>query len=151
MIEFEHLFDAQIEVSAKPYEVGATAKGQRRVIAIEGGTFEGPQIKGRILPGGADYQIIRSDGIAELDARYTIETDDGALIYVTNQGYRHGPADIIQRITEGEDVDPSLYYFRTAFRFETGAEKYDWLNRIIAVGSGHRHPDSVTMNVYEVK
>ena len=150
MIELEPLYEAKV-TAATPKDVGMTPDGHRRVIDVTGGTFEGPRMKGRILPGGADFQIVRTDGSAFLDARYTFETDDGALIYVTNQGYRHGPADIIQRITEGEDVDPSLYYFRTAFRFETGAEKYDWLNRIIAVGSGHRHPDSVTMNVYEVK
>jgi hypothetical protein len=108
-------------------------------------------MKGRILPGGADFQVIRRDGAAFLDARYTLETDDGALIYLTNSGYRHGTPDIMRRIAEGEDIDPSLYYFRTAFRFETGAETYDWLNRIIAVGAGHRLPEGVTFQVFEVK
>jgi len=150
MIQLDHLFDAQIEVAAKPYEVGATAKGQRRVIGIEGGTFEGPQIKGRILPGGADYQIIRSDGIAELDARYTIETDDGALIYVTNFGYRHGPPEVIARVAAGEEVDPTLYYFRSSPLFETAAEKYLWLNGLICVATGSRKAAAVELSVYQV-
>ena len=149
MIELDHLFDAKIKV-ARPYEVGATAKGQRRVIGIEGGTFEGPQIRGRILPGGADYQIIRSDGIAELDARYTIETDDGALINVTNFGYRRGPAEVIARIAAGEEVDPKLYYFRSSPLFETAAEKYLWLNGLICVATGVRKAAAVELSVYQV-
>jgi hypothetical protein len=149
MIDLEPLFDAKIQV-ARPYEVGATAKGQRRVIGIEGGTFEGPKLRGRILPGGADYQIIRGDGIAELDARYTIETDDGAMIYVTNFGYRHGPADVIARVAAGEEVDPALYYFRSSPLFETAAEKYLWLNGSICVATGARKADAVELSVYQV-
>ena len=95
---------------APPQELGETPLGRRRVIPITGGSFRGEKLAGRVLPGGADWQLIRSDGVAELDARYTLETSDGALIYVNNFGYRHGPAEILQRLAAGDPVDPSLYY-----------------------------------------
>jgi hypothetical protein len=108
-------------------------------------------MNGRILDGGADWQVLRADGTAELDTRYTLETDDGALIYIQNWGYRHGPAEVIARLAKGEVVDPKLYYFRTVPTFETSAAKYAWLNSTICVGTGIRHPDSVELQVYEVK
>jgi hypothetical protein len=125
--------------------------GRRRIIPITGGTFRGERLSGRVLPGGADWQVIRADGVAELDARYTLETDDKALIYVRNFGYRHGPADVIRRLVAGEAVDPSLYYMRTTPRFETGAEPYRWLNGLICVATGARRKAAVELDVYEVK
>ena len=104
-----------------------------------------------MLPGGADWQVIRSDGVADLDARYTLETADGALIYVRNRGYRHGPAEILRRLASGENVDPGRYYMRTTPRFETGDPRYAWLNRIICVASGARRRDAVELQVFEVK
>jgi hypothetical protein len=142
----------RVEVTLAPaQELGETPLGRRRIIPITGGSFRGERLAGRVLAGGADWQLIRTDGVAELDARYTLETEDRALIYVRNFGYRHGPAEVIQRLAGGEPVDPSLYYMRTTPRFETGAERYRWLNRIICVATGARRAASVELDVYEVK
>jgi len=149
-LTLEPLFKAEITL-APVQELGDSPLGRRRIIPITGGTFRGERLSGRVLPGGADWQVIRSDGVADLDARYTLETDDGALIYVRNFGYRHGPADAIKRLAAGEPVDPALYYMRTTPRFETGAERYQWLNRIICVASGARRKAAVELDVYEVK
>ena len=136
---------------APPQELGETPLGRRRVIPITGGSFRGEKLSGRVLAGGADWQLIRSDGVAELDARYTLETSDGALIYVNNFGYRHGPADILKRLAAGDPVDPSLYYMRTTPRFETSAERYQWLNRTICVATGARRAAAVELDVFEVR
>ena len=136
---------------APPQELGDSPLGRRRIIPITGGAFRGERLSGRVLPGGADWQIIRSDGVAELEARYTLETEDKALIYVRNFGYRHGSADVLQRLAAGEPVDPALYYMRTTPRFETGAERYRWLNRIVCVATGARRAAAVELEVFEVK
>ena len=146
----EPLLKAEITL-APVQELGDSPLGRRRIIPITGGTFRGERLSGRVLPGGADWQVIRSDGVAELDARYTLETHDKALIYVRNFGYRHGPAEVIQRLAAGEPVDPALYYMRTTPRFETGAERYQWLNRIICVANGARRAAAVELEVFEVK
>jgi len=146
----EKLFRAEITLAA-PQELGDTPQGRRRIIAITGGRFAGERLSGRVLPGGADWQVIRADGVADLDARYTLETSDGVLIFVRNKGYRHGPAEVLKRLSMGEVVDPSLYYMRTTPRFETGDARYSWLNRIICVATGARRAAAVELDVYEVK
>lgn len=146
----EPLLRAEITL-APPQELGDSPLGRRRIIPITGGSFRGERLAGRVLPGGADWQIIRTDGVAELDARYTLETEDKALIYVRNFGYRHGPAEVIRRLAAGEALDPSLYYMRTTPRFETGAERYQWLNRMICVATGARRAAAVELEVFEVK
>src|SRR5262245_22206118 len=128
----EFVFEERVGLS-KPLVIGPTAAGLRRVIPIAGGTFEGPGLKGRVLDGGADWQILRNDGIDELHARYTLETDGGSLIYVLAQGLRTGPPDVMQRLRSGEVVDPSLYYFRAAVTFETGAPELQWLTRSLFI------------------
>ena len=133
-----------------PLNVGTTAEGTRRIINITGGHFSGPRLTGQVLPGGADWQLVRSDGVAVLEARYTLQTKDGALIYVRNWGLRHGPSDVLAAIAQGEAVDPSRYYMRTTPIFETGAERYRWLNDLVAVGSGIRRRDSVVLDFYQV-
>jgi hypothetical protein len=143
------LYTSSVQVG-QPMVVGATPYGERRIIPIKGGSFAGPRLSGKILPGGADWQVIRTDGIAELEARYTLETDDGALIYVLNQGIRSGSKEVMGRLARGEKVHPSEYYFRTRPVFETGAPKYQWLHRIVAVATGERLPDDVIITVYEV-
>ena len=130
--------------------VGDGPYGLRRIIPIEGGTFAGPRLRGRVLPGGADWQFIRPDGVAELDARYTLETDDGALIYVSNPGIRTASEDVMERLMRGEECDPSEYYFRTRPVFETGSPTYQWLHRIVGVGTGERLPDEVVITIYEL-
>ena len=144
------LYTSRIDIAA-PLDVGKSPHGQRRVINIMGGAFSGPRLSGRILPGGADWQVVRSDGVVEVDARYTLETDDGALIYITNWGLRHGPPGVIARLGAGDKVDPSEYYFRTTPVFETGAPEYAWLNGIISVAVGERRADAVIITAYEVK
>jgi hypothetical protein len=149
-LTLQFLFGAEVTL-APAQELGETPLGRRRIIPITGGSFRGERLAGRVLPGGADWQLIRTDGVAELDARYTLETEDRALIYVRNFGYRHGPAEVIQRLAAGEPVDPSLYYMRTTPRFETGAERYRWLNRIICVATGARRAAAVELEVFEVR
>jgi len=141
-----------VEVTLEPIrDLGDTPLGRRRIIGITGGKFSGPRLSGRILPGGADWQLIRADGVAFLDARYTLETADGALIYVSNQGYRHGTRDVIERLARGEAVDPALYYMRTTPWFETSAPAYAWLNRTVCVGTGARRAAAVELDFYEVQ
>ena len=135
---------------APPLLVGAVTTGERRIVPITGGRFEGARLRGEILPGGADWQIVAADGTALLDARYTLKTDDGALIYVRNTGVRHGPADVLAAIARGEDVDPSKYYFRASPVFEAGTERYTWLNRLVAVCSGVRTREAVLLDFYAV-
>jgi len=142
-------FDASITL-APIKDLGTTPIGHRRIIDITGGTVTGAKLQGKVLPGGADWQYIREDDVTYLDARYTIETDDGALIYVSNQGYRHAPPDVFARMIKGEPVEDSSYYFRCTPWFETSAPQYDWLNRTIFVGTGGRDPDAVRLSVFEV-
>lgn len=142
----------QIEVALEPAkELGETPLGRRRIIGIAGGRFSGARLSGLVLPGGADWQLVRADGSAFLDARYTLQTDDGALIYVSNQGFRHGPKEAMERLARGEEVDPALIYTRTAPRFETSAPKYAWLNRTLFVASGVRRRDAIELELYEVR
>lgn len=136
---------------AAPQLIGAVLTGERRIIPITGGRFEGAKMRGEIVPGGADWQIVAADGTAMLEARYTLRTDDGALIYVRNIGVRHGPPEVLAAIARGEQVDPMKYYFRATPTFETGDKKYAWLNRIICVCSGVRTKDEVLLDFYEVK
>ena len=129
---------------------GVTPYGERRIINILGGTVEGPKLKGRILPGGADWQIVRNDGVVDLRARYTVETDTGGHILVNSEGLRHGPPEVMDRLARDETVDPSLYYFRAFMRFETADPAASWLNRILAVGFGSRENKAVRLAVHEV-
>lgn len=144
-----HIADLSADVAA-PIEIGTSAVGRRRVIPILGGRITGSRLNGRVLPGANDYQIIRADGVLDLQARYVIETEDGALIYVENTGMREGPVDVLARQAAGEWVDPSLVYFRTVPRFETAAPAYQWLMRRIFVCAGARFPNEVRVAFYEV-
>src|SRR5450755_635679 len=120
-------------------EVGKLANGMvRRIIPVTGGTFQGPGIKGAVVAGGADWQIVTPDGIAVLDARYTLQTDQGHFIYVSNKGIRHGKPEVLKRIVAGEDVDPSEYYMRTVPALEASAPELDWMRRSLFVCSGAR-------------
>lgn len=136
---------------APPQLVGPVLTGERRIIPITGGRFEGQRLRGEILPGGADWQIVTADGTAMLEARYTLRTDDGALIYIRNVGVRHGPPEVLAAIARGEAVDPARYYFRATPGFETGHKEYAWLNRIICVCTGVRTKEDVLLDFYEVK
>jgi hypothetical protein len=133
-----------------PIDVGDTPHGRRRVIPISGGTVSGPRLNGRMLPGGADFQVWRSDGCTEIHARYVLESDAGALIYVENTGLRHGSPEAMDRLARGLPVDPSQIYFRTVARFETSAPDLAWLTRGIFLCSGARFPDNVQIRFFEV-
>lgn len=130
--------------------VDDTPAGARRIDVFRGGSFEGPRIKAVMLGGGSDALLRRKDGALQPDVRLTLKTDDGALIYVVYRGVRHGPTPVMQRILRGEPVEPNEYYLRNAPFFETGAAKYDWLNRIVSVGIGRREPGLAIYDVYEV-
>lgn len=146
------MYRASIAVD-KPQLFGPTpqASGERRIINITGGEFEGARLRGTVLPGGADWQVIRSDGVAQLEARFTMQTDDGALLHVRNFGFRHGSPEVIARLFSGEVVDPAEYYFRMTPLIETGDARYAWLNSLIMVGSGMRTRDRVIYDVYAVQ
>ena len=144
------LYSSKIEIDTA-LSLGNAPYGERRIINITGGAFSGPRLSGRILPGGADWQIVRSDGIAEVEARYTLETHDGALIYISNWGYRHGPPEVMNKLSAGIKVNPQEYYFRTIPKFETGSTEYVWLNGIISIAVGERRANEVIITVYEVK
>ena len=136
--------------AAPPQKLGAVPHGTRLIVPVTGGDFEGPRLRGKILPGGGDWLLLRADGVLELDLRITLETDDHALIYMTFQGLRHGPPAAIAALGRGEVVDPARYYFRTVPRFETSAETYAFLNRIVAVGAGETRPDGAVHKIDEI-
>ncbi len=124
--------------------------GERRIVPVTGGTFEGSGIKGKVLPGGADYQLIHADGFTEVEAHYVLETDQGERVYVTNIGMRHAPPDVIAELNAGKLVDPSKVYFRTSPTFETSAPRLQWMTRALFVCSGERYPDGVKIRFYRV-
>jgi len=142
--------ELRVEVGT-PVEVGNVAGGRRRIISILGGRFEGPEVRGAVLSGGADWQIVRGDGFTELDTRYTLRTDRDELIYIRNAGIRHAAPDVMQKLLAGERVDPKLVYFRTVPVFETAAPRLQWLTRAIFIGDGEREPNLVVVRVWKIE
>lgn len=139
----------EIDVELGPIrDMGAGRGGQRRIIPIIGGKVSGPKINGRVLNVGADWQTIFGNGLAELDTRYALETDDGAVIEIINYGYRHGPEEVLAAVARGEEVDPNSYYMRTHARLETGDPRYDWVNKTLFVGTGARFKSAVKVAIY---
>jgi hypothetical protein len=132
------------------FTAGEIGHGVRRVIPVIGGEVRGEGINGKVLPSGADFQIIRPNELIELEAKYAVEFDDGAVVYVENRGIRFGPPELMQRLKRGEPVDPKLIYFRTIPRFETGHPKYSWLMENLFVGSAARHAERVIIDVHQV-
>ena len=147
----EFAFEARVSVD-KPLVVGSGPHGLRRIVPITGGSVEGPRLKGRVLAGGADWQFVRSDGTLQIEAKYTLQTDDGVLIMVSNRGVRRGPKEVIDRLARGETVNPALYYFRTSAEFEAPlGGKYAWLNDSVFVGVAERQANAAIIRFYEVK
>jgi Protein of unknown function (DUF3237) len=144
------LFVMRLDVKAL-LVIGAAPGVFRRVGVVPGGVFEGERLSGEVLDGGSDWQAVGNDGSTTLDVRLVLKTRDGAMISMSYRGVRHGPPEIIKRIENGEQVDPASYYFRIAPMFETASPKYDWLNRIVAVGSGHRFADGPLYSIFEVQ
>ena len=143
-------FELRAQVGA-PAEIGAVTHGRRRIVPILGGTVQGPMLKGKVVPGGADWQVIQPDGFTELDTRYTLETEQGRLVYVQNAGIRHAAPDVMQKLLAGQIVDPKLVYFRTVPKFETSAPELQWLARSVFVGIGERFPNEVVVRFYRLE
>ena len=137
-------------VVGTPQRIGAVPHGNRVTVPVASGQFEGPRLRGTVVPGGGDWTLLRGDGVLELDLRLTLQTDDGALIHMASFGLRHGPPEVMAAIARGQSVDPSSYYFRTTPRFETGHPKYAFLNRLVAVSSGDRRPDGPIYTIHEI-
>ena len=148
-IETKYVFTLTVRI-ADVTTAGDIGHGVRRIIPIIGGEVRGEKVNGKVLPFGADFQIIRPNELIDLEAKYAFETDDGAVVYVENRGMRFGPVDLLQKLKRGEPVDPKLIYFRTVPKFETGAEKYRWLMEHIFVASAARHADRVVIDVHQV-
>jgi hypothetical protein len=146
---FQHMplwgpfLDRHGEVKPKPAPFG-----ERRVVNILGGTFEGPAMRGEVLAGGADWQLARRDGVLDLDARYALREQGGGIVQVVSQGYRHGPSHVLAALARGEEVDPATYFFRTIMRFETGAPSLEWLNKTLAVATATRKARRVLLTAY---
>jgi hypothetical protein len=134
-----------------PAELGEVTHGRRRIVPILGGTVRGPQLAAKVVPGGADWQMIQQDGFTELDTRYTLETEQGQLVYVQNAGIRTAPPDVMQKLLAGQPVDPKLVYFRTVPKFETSAPELQWLARSVFVGIGERFPTEVVVRFYRLE
>ena len=144
-------FFADISVNVdKPVEIGQTIHGTRRLIPILGGSASGNGWKARVLPGGADFQLIVTDQLAELDARYVIGTDAGDLVYVKNHAIRTTAPAVMAKLIKGEAVSPELVYFRCTPRFETASPALSWISERLFIGTGARHPDCVVMRFFEV-
>jgi hypothetical protein len=148
--ELKFFADLSVQVD-KPQEVGATVHGQRRVIPILGGEVHGDGWTARVLRGGADFQMIVNQSLAELDARYVLETDAGDLIFVQNRAVRTASPEVMSRLIRGETVDPQLVYFRCTPQFETASKSLSWISERLFIGTGARHPDKVVMRFFEVQ
>ena len=147
-IKTEFLFKMALEVQVS--NLGDTPYGSRRIARFGTGSFEGPKLKGTVLPGGAGWMLMRHDDVLEIDVRLTLETDDKQQIFMTWKGFRHGPKGVIDRLDRGEIVDPETYYFRTTPYFETSSEKYSWMNRICSIATGSRKASGRTFEVFQV-
>ncbi|MGH2914528.1 MAG: DUF3237 domain-containing protein [Solirubrobacteraceae bacterium] len=146
---------ARVRVTlGEPLELGRTlgpTQPRRRIIPISGGELSGPLLSGRVLPGGADWQLVYDDGMAVIDTRYTLQADDGALISIATSGVRDGPPEVLARLARGEPVDPAKYCFRVTIRYETSAPAHAWLNRVVAVAGAVRLADEVVYDAYALR
>ena len=147
--DVELLYEAFAELGPL-VPIGETAEGLRRYIPILGGTFEGPTMRGEIVGGGADWQLMRSDGVLLLDAIYAIRTDDGINIQVRNRGLRHAAPEVMEAMARGEEVDPASVYFRSVPEFVAPTGRYEGLNRAIFLGTGQRHPSAIRLWIWKV-
>ncbi|NJO35141.1 MAG: DUF3237 domain-containing protein [Rhodospirillales bacterium] len=147
--DLRHVCDIEVEVGPIR-DLGPTPHGRRRIIPILSGTVKGERLEGEVVPGGADWQYVRSDDVLELEARYSIKTKDGTEIVVVNRGLRRAAPEIMDRLSRGEAVDPALVYFRTVPMFQAPAGPHEWLNRSIFVATAARFPDKVHIRVFEV-
>ena len=146
----EFVFEVRAEVAA-PRVIGPSSHGLRRVVPILGGTVSGPRFSGRVVPGGADWQYVRPDGVLSAEARYALEADDGTLVMVTNRGLRHGPAEVIERIARGEEVAATEYNFRTVAEIEAPLDSpYDWMNKALFIGIAERKAAAAIIRFHQL-
>lgn len=148
VLNFEPLMTVSADVG-EIVSLGRGPLGERRVVQILGGSFTGAALRGTVLP-GADWQMLRQDGVLDIDARYVLREERGGLVQVVSQGYRHGPPEVMARLGRGESVDAAAYFFRTVMRFETGAEDLAWLNRTIAIATAERQARRVNLKVFKL-
>jgi Protein of unknown function (DUF3237) len=150
MPEFKTEFLFTIALEVQVFNLGDTPYGGRRIFRFDTGSFEGPKLKGTVLPGSGGLSLMRRDAVLEIDVRLTLETDGKEQIYMSWKGFRHGPKEIIDRLNRGEIVDPGTYYFRATPYFETSSEKYGWMNRICSIATGSRTASGRTLQVFQV-
>jgi len=147
-IKTEFLFTINLEFDI--HILGNAPYGARRIGRLTAGSFEGPKLKGMVLPGGGSWGVLRHDEVLEIEVRITLETDDKQYIFMQWKGLRHGPKEVMDRLNRGENVDPASYYFRTTPYFETGSEKYGWMNRMCSIATGSRKAGERTLEVFQV-
>jgi hypothetical protein len=147
----EFLMELRADLEEPSQDLGETPLGVRHIVYVKSGSFSGPRIKGAVSPGGGDWYLVRRDGVTQLDVRITLRTSDGALIFVSYRGIADVSSKVLQRVSKGEAVDPSEYYFRITPVFETGSQKYSWLNKLITVGVGRITPSGVSYSVFAIK
>jgi hypothetical protein len=147
-IRTEFLFTLVLEVDV--LDLGHTPQGGRRIARLRTGRFEGPKLRGTVLPGGGGWSLLRRDGVLEINMRVTLETDDKQHVHMSWKGLRHGPKEVIERLNRGDTVDSEVYYFRTTPYFETSSEKYAWMNRICSIATGARSANERTLQVFQV-
>jgi Protein of unknown function (DUF3237) len=147
-INTRFLFTIALEIHVS--SLGETPYGGRRAFYFDAGSFDGPKLKGRVLPGGGGWSLIRRDDVMEVDARLILETDDNHEICMAWKGLRHGPKEVLDRLYRGEILDSGAYYFRATPYFETSSEKYGWLNGICSIASGSLSANARTLDVYQV-
>ncbi|MGA8971164.1 MAG: DUF3237 domain-containing protein [Pseudolabrys sp.] len=144
--EFLFTIDLDFEISV----LGETPYGIRRIARLNAGSFDGPKLKGTVLPGGGAWTLVRRDGVLDIEVRLILETDDKHQIYVQWKGLRDVPKDVMERLHRNETADPETYYFRATPYFETSSEKYGWLNRICAIAAGSIAANARTIDVFQV-
>ncbi|MDB2390165.1 DUF3237 domain-containing protein [Alphaproteobacteria bacterium] len=147
--KLEHICNIKVELGSVK-ELGDGRGGKRRIIPIIGGTVTGDALTGRVLNIGADWQTVFDDGLAQLDTRYALETDDGAIIEILNFGFRHGSPAVLEAIARGEDVPQDQYYMRTHAQLETGDHRYEWVNRALFIGTGARLKSQVLISLFQI-
>jgi Protein of unknown function (DUF3237) len=150
--QFDYVMQTRVMTAPRMVLGDYGGTGQRLMITVTGGDFDGPNLKGRVVPGGTEWPLVRPDGIGTIDARYTFETHDRVFINVRNTGYRYGPAEVMARVAaNAEIVDPAEYYFRTYTVFEAPVGPYDWLSRFVFFGIAERHPHLLFVRYYRLK
>ena len=149
--QIRHVYHLEATLG-EPLDVGEVTGGRRRVIPLTGGQFTGPEIRGLLLSGAsADWQLVLPDGTAIGDIRYTLQTEDGALLYVRARSIRHGDPDVLARLARGDEVDAGEYTFRAAGQIETSVTDLDWLNKGIFICVGGRSRGGVEYDTYIVE